>query len=91
MAAGTPVVSTDAGALAEVLGDAAEIVPADLLAQDRPAGIEALAASLERVLSDDDRRAALVAAGLERSARFTWDTTADHLADLYHRAAQHRA
>ncbi len=91
MAAGTPVVSTDAGALAEVLGDAAELVPARLLAADRPAGIEALAASLARVLADEDRRTALIAAGLERSARFTWDATADRLADLYHRAAQHRS
>ena len=56
MDAGVPVVSTDAGSLAEVLGDAAEVVDATLLANDRPAGIATLAGALERVLEDEARR-----------------------------------
>jgi glycosyltransferase involved in cell wall biosynthesis len=87
MAAGTPVVSTDAGALAEVVCPAAEVVSSRLLAEDRPAGIEALAVALARVLTDDVRRAELIAAGTEHAARYTWGSTAARLADLYHRAA----
>lgn len=85
MDAGVPVVCTDAGSLPEVLGDAAEFVAADLLEQDRPAGIDALADALQIVLEDPDRSAELIARGRRRAASYSWDATAEAIASLYHR------
>lgn len=81
MAAGTPVVCSDAGSLPEVVGDAAEVVAT--------AGLDAqtLAAALARVLDDSARRAELVRAGHARAERFSWDRCADGLVELYRRAA----
>ncbi|MDQ3385251.1 MAG: glycosyltransferase family 4 protein [Actinomycetota bacterium] len=80
MAAGTPVVSSRAGALPEVAGDAAALVPV---------GDDAsLAATLLSVLTDDARRARLVAAGTTRAAHFTWARTAAGLTDLWRRAVE---
>ena len=65
MASGTPVVATAAGAVPEVAGDAAVLVEPDDHA--------ALAAGIERALTDRDR---LVAAGLERARQFSWAESA---------------
>jgi glycosyltransferase involved in cell wall biosynthesis len=78
MGAGTPVVATAAGAVREVCGDAAELVPLG----DR----DALAAGIERVLTDDARRAELVARGRARAARYTWAEQVSGLVALYGRA-----
>ncbi len=82
MAAGVPVVTTRAGAIPEVVGDAAELVDVG--------DVEGLAAALARVLTDEARRSELVAAGHERRARFSWDLTVDGLVDLYRRAVAAR-
>ncbi|MCU1351203.1 MAG: glycosyltransferase, partial [Acidimicrobiales bacterium] len=78
MALGTPVVTTSTGALPEVMGDAALLVP------DKDP--DALAAAIATVLTDDACRADLVAKGHERVARYTWEATASGLVDLYRRA-----
>jgi glycosyltransferase involved in cell wall biosynthesis len=65
MASGTPVVATTAGALPEIAGDAAVLV--------EPGDPAALASGIARVLAQRER---FVAAGLERSRRFTWTETA---------------
>ena len=65
MASGTPVVAAAAGAIPEVAGDAAVLV--------EPGNPAALAAGIERALSDRDR---LVPAGLERARQFSWAETA---------------
>lgn len=82
MAAGVPLVATRAGALPEVVGEAAELV-------DVGDG-DALAGALVRVLTDEGRRAELVAAGHHQRARFSWGTTVDGVADLYRRAVASR-
>lgn len=82
MAAGVPVVATRAGAIPEVVGDAAELVPVG--------DIDALAAGLDRVLSDTSRRDALVAAGRQRRAQLSWDQTVSAMADLYRRISDRR-
>ncbi|HKA27074.1 MAG TPA: glycosyltransferase family 1 protein [Gaiellaceae bacterium] len=64
MASGTPVVATSAGALPEVAGDAAILVP-----ERDPV---ALAGGIERALADRDR---LVRAGLQRARRYSWAET----------------
>ena len=75
MAAGVPVVATRAGALPEVLGDAAELV-----------GVgdpTALAGAMASVLDSPARAAELVARGKVRAAGFTWEACAAGMADLY--------
>ena len=64
MAAGLAVVATAVGAIAEVCGDAAELVP--------PGDPEALAAALVAVTTDDAARAVLVARGRARAAMYSW-------------------
>jgi glycosyltransferase involved in cell wall biosynthesis len=82
MAAGVPVVSTRAGAIPEVVGDAAELVEVG--------DTDALAGALARLLGDRARRDELVAAGHLRRARFRWETTVDDIVALYRRAADAR-
>jgi glycosyltransferase involved in cell wall biosynthesis len=79
MAAGVPVVSTRTGAIPEVLGDAARLVPVG--------DVDALAGALERVVVDADERRRLVAAGSARVAGYTWARAGDGLAELYRRVA----
>lgn len=79
MAAGVPVVAAAAGAVPEIVGDAALLVP--------PGDVVALAGALESVLTHDTRRDALVAAGHVRVARFTWSACGDGLEALYRDAA----
>lgn len=81
MAAGVPVVATAAGAVPEVVGTAAELVP--------PRDAVALAGAICRVLSPA-RRSELIAAGEERVARFTWSACAAGLYRLYLDAAADR-
>jgi glycosyltransferase involved in cell wall biosynthesis len=75
MAEGVPVVAMAAGAVPEVVGDAAFLVP--------PGDSDALAAGLLHVLDDDKERARLVEAGSRQVAHFTWERCASGLASLY--------
>lgn len=80
MAAGVPVVYSDAPALMEVVGGAGVMVKrGDALA---------LASGLRTVLADERRTATLVAAGRRRAARFTWERAAKEIwrihVELYH-------
>lgn len=68
MAAGTPLLISDRGALPEVAGNAALIVD--------PLDIAAIAHGLIRLLTDTDLRTRLIARGRRRVAAFTWDQTA---------------
>lgn len=68
MAAGVPVVHSDAPALVEVAGGAGVTVPRD------DAG--ALAAALRAVLSDPATAQAMSAAGRRRAEQFSWERTA---------------
>ncbi len=80
MAAGIPVVCTDAGSLPEVVGDAAMLVPVG--------NVDALADALRRVCDDDAGRADLVTRGRQQAATFSWERCADGLVGLYRRAAE---
>ncbi len=80
MAAGVPVVATEAGAVPEVVGEAAVTVP--------PRDPDALASALESVLDDPDEADALRVAGRDRAARFTWTACAEGLEHLYRSAAR---
>lgn len=78
MTLGVPVVATAAGAVPEVVGDGALLVP--------PGDVDAMAGALAGVIDDPGRRATLVELGKARAARFTWEACADGLARLYRAA-----
>ena len=80
MAIGTPVIATAVGAVPEVVGDAAELVPGG--------DPDALADAIHRVLTDPDRAEQLRRRGHERAGRYDWDATADQLVGLYRRLAE---
>jgi glycosyltransferase involved in cell wall biosynthesis len=79
MSAGVPVVSTTVPAIEEVAGDAAVLTA--------PGDVEALSQALAALWTDEDRRGALVAAGLRRSSLYSWERCVDALSALYRRAA----
>jgi glycosyltransferase involved in cell wall biosynthesis len=76
MSCGCPVLSSFAGALPEVCGDAAVLFD--------PRDPEALSAQLQRVVDDAELRRDLARRGLANAARYSWERTAALLADLYH-------
>ena len=83
MAACTPVVTSDRGAMKEVAGGAA------LLADpERP---EAIAEAIRQVLEDDTLAGQLRARGSARAAEFTWERTARVTIAAYQYAARRGA
>jgi len=74
MACGTPIVTSDANGLREIAGDAALLVD--------PADAEAICRGIGRVLSEPGLRERLVARGLARSKRFSWDRCARETLDI---------
>jgi glycosyltransferase involved in cell wall biosynthesis len=77
MSCATPLVVTTAGALPEVVGDAALSVP--------PRDAEALAVALGRVLDDDELAARLGAQGRARVVElYTWRAVAERTVAWYH-------
>lgn len=79
MAAGVPVVAAAAGAIPEVVGGAALLVP--------PRRPSALAEALVAVLDDTATSDRLVSGGLRQAARYPWSACADAVVDLYRRLA----
>jgi glycosyltransferase involved in cell wall biosynthesis len=75
MACGTPVVTSRAPALLEVVGEAGLSAEA--------ADVAGLADAAERVLSDADFAARLRETGLARAGGFGWGRTVDLLVDVY--------
>ena len=74
MACGTPVVSSNAGSLAEVVGDAGLLVD--------PGSPRELTAAIRAVVEQPDLRARLGHAGRQRAAAYTWERTAHETAKL---------
>ena len=78
MACGVPVVTTDGGALPEVVGDAGVIVPAK--------NADALAGAIDTLLSDPVQRAELAARGRARILeKFSWTVCAREMTAYYRR------
>lgn len=69
MAAGVPLVASNAGAIPEAAGEAALLCD--------PHDDETLARNLSRILSDAALRQNLIAAGRRRAAGFTWAASAE--------------
>lgn len=79
MSTGVPVVAARAGALPEVLGEAAVFV--------EPLDVDALADALVRVAGDDELRSHLRQQGLARVELFSWERSVDEFVDLYRSVA----
>lgn len=80
MACGCPVVTSDAGALPEVVG------PGGLVF--RPDAFDDLEEATARMLEDEDARAAQVARGLARARELPWSRTARATLDAYRAVAR---
>jgi len=78
MACGCPVISSDAGSLAEVVGDAALIID--------PLSVASIGTALGRVALDEKTRDHLVLVGFANARRFDWGENAGNLLRVYERA-----
>jgi glycosyltransferase involved in cell wall biosynthesis len=72
MACGTPVLTSTAASLPEIAGPAAILVD--------PTDVDAIAAGLNRIVSDEQTRAELIQRGIVRASQFSWDRTAQQVA-----------
>jgi glycosyltransferase involved in cell wall biosynthesis len=79
MDCGTPVLTSDVGAMAEVAGDAAVLVD--------PTDVDGIAAGIERIATDPSLRGNLAEAGRRRVEQFTWASTAAEMVSVYRRVA----
>jgi glycosyltransferase involved in cell wall biosynthesis len=80
MACGVPVACSTAASLVELAGDAAlSFAPHD---------VDAMAATIGRLLGDGDLRGALAQRGRQRAAQFSWDNTARLTLAAYRCAAK---
>ena len=75
MAYGTPVVSSNASCLPEVLGEAAEYF--------NPKDIANMAAAIERVITNDQLRATMIERGHQQVAKYSWEKMARETHDIY--------
>lgn len=83
MSAGTPVVTSNRGAMAEVAGQAAHLVdPMD------PSAIEH---AIHRILDDPEYAESLAEAGRRRAEEFTWKRTAEETVEVYRDLLDDRA
>jgi glycosyltransferase involved in cell wall biosynthesis len=77
--AGTPVVASTAGSIPQIAGAAALLSPAR--------DVEALAANLHWIVTNDEMHAKLVRRGTANVARFSWASTAAQYHALYEELA----
>lgn len=82
MACCTPVVASKSGGLAEVAGDATEVVD--------PLVVESIAAGLWRMVSERGRRDEMIQRGAIQARRFSWSLSAAETREVYVKALQSR-
>lgn len=78
MACGVPVVSSNAGSVPELAGDATEVID--------PNDIPGIAAAIDHVLANPDHAADLVKRGQVQVKRFSWRKAAEETLVAYRRA-----
>ncbi len=82
MSCGTPVVTSNCGAMAEIAEDAALLVD--------PYDVDEIAEAMYRVLTDENLRKDLIKKGLERASQFSWERTARETLAVYKKACKKR-
>jgi glycosyltransferase involved in cell wall biosynthesis len=75
MASGTPIVSVDAGAAPEVVGDAGKLVPQK--------DIDAFTQAVRRILDDPEVAASLRKQAYKRVEQFSWERAAKRYFEAY--------
>lgn len=75
MAAGAPVVSSNATCLSEVYGDAAEYFD--------PLDVDDMASAIERVITDEKLREKLIKSGDEQVKKYSWKRMAEQTHQVY--------
>ena len=75
MAYGTPVVSSNASCMPEILGDAAEYF--------NPKDVDDMAHAIDRVLSDPALRKEMAEKGLDQVKKYSWQHTAEQTHAIY--------
>jgi alpha-1,3-rhamnosyl/mannosyltransferase len=79
MACGTPVVAANFSSVPEVVGEAGLLVDSPEDGRHRHA--------ILRVLTQEPLRRELIAGGLARAARFSWEKTARHVLAVFDQVA----
>ncbi len=79
MSCGAAVITSDRGALPEVAGDDAIVIP--------PGDVEALASGMERLVDSEELRTTLARQGRSRASQFTWERAAEQHLKLYREVA----
>jgi glycosyltransferase involved in cell wall biosynthesis len=80
MASGTPVITSSMSSLPEVVGDAAMLV--------NPENVFDIAKGIKEVLLNPERRKQLIEAGRLHAAKYSWQSTAQQVLEVYREAAQ---
>lgn len=75
MACGAPVIASRIPSLQETLGDAAIL--------NEPVDVDGLARSIIKILQNEERRLALISAGLKRVEHFSWQKVAQLTYEVY--------
>ena len=75
MTCGTPAIVSNIKVMPEVVGDAALLID--------PHDVEELGTAMYRLLTDDALRRDLIAKGLKRAARFSWEQAARETLAVY--------
>lgn len=78
MAAGTPVLASNASCIPEIVGDAAEFVD--------PFSTDSMAAGMARLLTDEGHCQELIEKGIEQVRSYTWERHAQQMRRLYQEA-----
>lgn len=82
MACGTPVVTSNVSSLPEVVGDAALLV--------NPENVFDIARGLREALLNETLRRELVSKGMRQARRFSWDSTARQVLEVYQEVVEVR-
>jgi glycosyltransferase involved in cell wall biosynthesis len=83
MAHGTPVVTSNASSLPEVVGNSAVLV--------NPENVFEIMRALHRVLMDQPLRARMKERGYQQAKRFSWEISVRRLLDVYSEVAQNKS
>lgn len=80
MASGVPVITSNSSSLPEVAGEAAVLVD--------PYDVEGMAVAMEKVLSEETLRQALIGQGYKQIQKFNWEDSANQLYEIYKEVLQ---
>lgn len=75
MSVGVPTITSNVSSIPEVVGDAVLLVD--------PYNVDKIAVAMERIVGDQDLRAALVERGYERVKQFSWEKHVRQLKEVF--------